>query len=53
MHKWLQLFSYNRGLSPLPFVLLALVVLGITMLTIIFHTARTAVANPAENLRSE
>jgi putative ABC transport system permease protein len=53
MHKWLQVFSYNTGLSPLPFVLSALVVLAITMLSIIFHTARAAVANPAENLRSE
>jgi putative ABC transport system permease protein len=53
MHKWLQVFSYNTGLSPLPFVLSALVVLAITMLTIIFHTARAAVANPAKNLRSE
>jgi putative ABC transport system permease protein len=53
MHKWLQVFSYNTGLSPLPFVLSALVVLTITLLTIIFHTARAAVANPAKNLRSE
>jgi putative ABC transport system permease protein len=37
----------------LPFVLSALVVLAITMLTIIFHTTRAAVANPAKNLRSE
>lgn len=53
MHKWLQVFTYNTGLSPLPFVLSALVVLAITLLTIIFHTTRAAVANPAKNLRTE
>lgn len=53
MHKWLQVFTYNTGLSPLPFVLSALAVLAITLLTIIFHTARAAVASPAKNLRTE
>jgi putative ABC transport system permease protein len=53
MHKWLQVFRYNTGLTPLPFVLSALVVLAITLLTIIFHTTRAAVANPAKNLRAE
>lgn len=53
MNKWLQVFTYNTGLSPLPFLLSALVVLVITMLTIIFHTTRAAVASPAKNLRTE
>jgi putative ABC transport system permease protein len=53
MHKWLQVFTYNTGLSPLPFVLSALLVLVITLLTIIFHTTRAAVASPAKNLRTE
>ncbi|MGN6400730.1 MAG: ABC transporter permease [Flavisolibacter sp.] len=53
MHKWLQVFTYNTGLSPLPFLLSALIVLVITMLTIIFHTTRAAVASPAKNLRTE
>jgi putative ABC transport system permease protein len=53
MHKWLQVFSYNTGLSPVPFVLSAIVVLAITLLTILFHTTRAAIANPAKNLRTE
>jgi putative ABC transport system permease protein len=53
MHKWLQVFTYNTGLSPIPFVVSAVVVLGITMLTIIFHTTKAAVASPAKNLRTE
>jgi hypothetical protein len=35
----------NKGLSLMPFVLSAVMVLVITMLTIIFYTARTAVSN--------
>jgi putative ABC transport system permease protein len=53
MHKWLQVFSYNTGLSLLPFLLSAVVVLAVTMLTIIFHTTKAAVASPAKNLRTE
>jgi len=37
----------------LPFLLSALTVLFITMLTVIFHTVKAAVANPAKNLRTE
>ena len=53
MAKWLKIFPYNTGLSIMPFILSALVVLMITMLTVIFHTIRAAVANPVKALRSE
>lgn len=53
MAKWLKIFPYNTGLSITPFILSALVVLLITMLTVIFHTIRAAVANPVKALRSE
>ncbi|HTN08461.1 ABC transporter permease [Agriterribacter sp.] len=53
MAKWLKIFPYNTGLSIMPFILSALVVLLITMLTVIFHTVRAAVANPVKALRSE
>jgi putative ABC transport system permease protein len=53
MLKWLKIFPYNTGLSIMPFILSALVVLTITMLTVIFHTIRAAVANPVKALRSE
>lgn len=53
MDKWLKIFPYNTGLTIAPFLLSALTVLLITMLTVIFHTVRAAVANPAKSLRSE
>lgn len=53
MLKWLKIFPYNTGLSIMPFILSALVVLTITMLTVIFHTIKAAVANPVKALRSE
>ncbi len=53
MDKWLRIFTYNTGLSVTPFLLSALVVLTITMLTVIFHTVKAAVANPVKSLRTE
>jgi putative ABC transport system permease protein len=53
MHKWLNFFSYHTGLSPMPFLLAAFTVLSITLLTVIYHTMRAALANPSKSLRSE
>jgi putative ABC transport system permease protein len=53
MDKWLKIFPYNTGLTVAPFLLSALTVLAITLLTVIFHTLRAAVANPAKSLRTE
>jgi putative ABC transport system permease protein len=53
MDKWLNIFPYNTGLSFSPFLLAALTVLLITLLTVIFHTVRAALANPSKSLRSE
>jgi putative ABC transport system permease protein len=53
MHKWLQIFTYNTGLSLTPFLLSAIVVLLITLLTVTFHTIRAAIANPVKSLRTE
>jgi len=53
MYKWLQIFTYNIGLSPMPFLLSAVVVLLITMLTVTFHTVKAAIANPVKSLRTE
>lgn len=54
MHSWLKIFnSYSTGLQPLPFVFSALTVLLITMMTVIFHTLKAAVANPSKSLRTE
>lgn len=53
MNNWLKIFPYNTGLSIMPFLLSAFAVLLITMLTVIFHTLRAAVANPVKALRNE
>ncbi len=53
MDKWLKIFSYNTGLTIAPFLLSALVVLLITLLTVTFHSVKAALANPAQSLRSE
>ncbi|MEP7141915.1 MAG: ABC transporter permease [Ferruginibacter sp.] len=53
MDKWLKIFPYNTGLSVMPFLLSAFTVLLITLLTVIFHTVKAAVANPAKSLRTE
>ena len=53
MYKWLNIFPYNTGLSAMPFLLSAVVVLLITLLTVIFHTMKAALANPVKTLRTE
>ncbi len=53
MSKWLKVFPYNTGLSITPFLLSAIVVLAITMLTVIYHTIRAALSNPVKSLRTE
>lgn len=53
MTRWLKLFSYNTGLTLSPFLLAILTVLVITLLTVVFHSVRAAMANPVKGLRSE
>ncbi len=53
MNKWLQIFPYNSGLSITIFVLSALAVLAITLITVSFHTIKVAVSNPVKSLRTE
>ena len=53
MNNWLKIFPYNTGLTVQPFLLSAIVVLLITLLTVIFHTIKAAIANPVKSLRTE
>jgi putative ABC transport system permease protein len=53
MDKWLNVFPYNTGMSAAPFLLSALAVLVITLLTVTFHTLKAAVGNPSKTLRTE
>jgi putative ABC transport system permease protein len=53
MSNWLKLFPFNTGLSVLPFVLSALVMMTTAIATAMFHSAKAAMASPATNLRTE
>ncbi len=53
MHKWLEIFPYKSGLSAAIFLISALVILLITLLTVGFHTIKAAVGNPSKSLRTE
>jgi putative ABC transport system permease protein len=53
MHKWLQIFPYSAGIQISSFVISAITVLLITLLTVSFHTLKAAIANPVNSLRTE
>lgn len=53
LEDWLQSFAYHVGINPLLFVLGGTIALGIALLTISFHTIRSARANPVKALRYE
>ena len=51
--EWLQSFAYRINLSPLMFLLAAVLAFTISLVTIAFGTLRAATANPVESLRYE
>jgi putative ABC transport system permease protein len=53
MNNWLKIFPYNTGLSLLPFVVSAIAILITASATATFYSARAALNNPANNLRTE
>jgi putative ABC transport system permease protein len=53
MHSWLNIFPYNTGLSAMPFIVSAVVIILTASATAMFHSAKAALASPAKNLRTE
>jgi putative ABC transport system permease protein len=53
MNKWLQVFPFNTGLSVVPFIVSALVILITAVATASFHSAKAAWSNPVKSLRME
>lgn len=53
MHKWLHNFAYKTELNWMIFLLSGFITLGLTILTVSFHTWRAATKNPVEALRYE
>jgi putative ABC transport system permease protein len=53
MQNWLKLFPYNTGLSFIPFVLSAGVILVTAAVTATYHSTRAALTSPARILKTE
>ncbi|MEO6456334.1 MAG: FtsX-like permease family protein, partial [Ginsengibacter sp.] len=53
MHNWLQIFSYNPGLSVIPFVVSAFIIVFTAAATAMFYSAKAALTNPSKSLRTE
>ena len=51
--KWLESFAYRITINPLLFFLGGFVALTIALLTISYHTVRSARSNPVDSLRYE
>lgn len=53
MNNWLKVFSYRAGLSVIPFIVSAFVIVLTAVLTAMFHSAKAALTKPANSLRTE
>ena len=53
MNKWLEIFPYKTELKISTFLLSAMVIITITLVTVGFHTIKSAMANPVNSLRTE
>ena len=53
IRTWLQNYAYAMSISPVLFLVPALLLLIVSVLTISYHTLKTALANPVEHLRQE
>ena len=53
MNNWLKIFTYNTGLSVVPFIVSAGIIVCTAVATATFHSAKAALAKPAAILRSE
>jgi len=53
MQNWLKVFPYNEGLSAIPFIVSALVILTTAVLTAAYHSTKAAWTKPAKVLKTE
>jgi putative ABC transport system permease protein len=53
MQNWLKLFPYNTGLSFIPFILSAGVILVTAAVTATYHSTKAALTSPARILKTE
>jgi putative ABC transport system permease protein len=53
LSNWLEGFAYRIGINPLLFFVGGFIAMAIALLTISYHTVRSARANPVDSLRYE
>jgi len=53
MSRWLSIFPFNNGLSLIPFILSAVVIVMTATATASFHSAKAAMTKPARILKTE
>jgi len=53
MQNFLENYEYRTELSVLTFIIAAILLLGITLLTVAYHTIKVARSNPIDSLRIE
>ena len=53
MNKWLNIFPYNTGLTVLPFIISAFIIVLTAAATAIFHSIKAAWTKPVKSLRTE
>lgn len=53
LHNWLQKYEYRIDISPLVFLVSAVLAIIITLFTISFQAVKIALTNPVKNLRAE
>jgi putative ABC transport system permease protein len=51
--EWLSNFAYHIEIEPAIFLRAALIVLGVTAITVSYQSVKAALANPARNLRND
>jgi len=49
----LRTFAFGTSVGFVPFILAGLIILAVALLSVIFQTARAALANPVHSLRYE
>ncbi len=52
-NQWLQSFAYRIRLNAEVFIITAIVIITITLVTVSFQTIKAALANPVKSLRTE
>ena len=53
MNRWLQQFAYRVGIGLWVFALSGILALGISFLTVSYHTVKAATTDPVDSLRYE